>query len=394
MTSHASEFPHSLEAAHSALALRRREAQETVMPFTRGLRGHASTHEQITRQEVVRRLAGIKGCAYSSDELPQPIWQGRTYLVPSDTLVGMATAHALGVHGQDDLFGGVVPQAFIATKAITHPLVSFEAAAPEGWNPEFSRLVKRSVLPGYSAFSRADALRAGEALFALGPLRVKPVGETGGRGQTVVTTMDALANGLNSLGDSLLERDGVVLEHNLTEVETLSIGQVRVAGLQASYYGSQRLTPDNSGALVYGGSDLTVVRGDFNALLATTPSGPLHDAVTQALAYDEAVRTCYPGFFASRINYDVAQGLNAAGQWCSGVLEQSWRVGGASGAEVAALEAFHQDPGLRRVRASCVEKFGAPQPIPVGATLYYQGVDPEAGPLTKYTTLEIHDHTA
>lgn len=394
MTTHASEFPLGLEAAHSALALRRREAQETVMPFTRGLRGHASTHEQITREELVRRLADIKGCAYSTEELPQSIWEGRTYLVPSDTLVGLGTAHALGVHGQDDLFGGVVPQAFIATKAITHPLVSFEAAAPEGWNPEFSRLVKRSVLPGYAAFSRADALRAGEALFALGPLRVKPVGETGGRGQTVVTTMQALDTCLNTMGDSLLERDGVVLEHNLTEVETLSIGQVRVAGLQASYYGLQRLTPDNSGALVYGGSDLTVVRGDFNALLAGTPSGPLHDAVTQALDYDEAVRICYPGFFASRINYDVAQGLNAAGQWCSGVLEQSWRVGGASGAEVAALEAFHQNPGLRRVRASCVEKFGVPLPIPVGATLYYQGVDPEAGPLTKYTTLEIHDHTA
>jgi len=394
MTSHPSEFPHGLEAAHNALALRRPEAQETVMPFTRGLRGHASMHEQVTREELVRRLADIKGCAYSTDELPQPIWQGRTYLVPSDTLVGLATAHALGVHGQDDLFGGVVPHAFVATKAITHPLVSFEANAPEGWNPDFSRLVKRSVLPGYAAFSRADALRAGEALFALGPLRVKPVGETGGRGQTVVATMQALETCLTALGDSLLERAGVVLEHNLTEVETLSIGQVRVAGLQASYYGLQRLTPDNNGALVYGGSDLTVVRGDFNALLACTPSGPLHDAVTQALAYDEAVRTCYPGFFASRINYDVAQGLNAAGQWCSGVLEQSWRVGGASGAEVAALEAFHQDPRLRRVRASCVEKFGAPQPRPVGATLYYQGVDPEAGPLTKYTTLEIHDHTA
>ncbi len=393
MTSYPSELPHSLEAAHSAMALQRREAQETVMPFTRNLRGHASTHEQVTREELVRRLAAIKGCACSV-ELPQSVWRGRTYLVPSDTLVGIGAAHALGVYGQDDLFGGVVPHAFIATKAITHPLVAFEAAAPDGWNPEFSRLVKRSVLPGYTAFSRADALQAGGALFALGPLRVKPVGETGGRGQTVVATMAALENCLNTLGDRLLDKDGVVLEHNLTQVETLSVGQVRVAGIQASYYGSQRLTPDNSGAMVYGGSDLTVVRGDFSALLARTPSGPLHDAVNQALAYDDAVRTCYPGFFASRINYDVAQGLNASGQWCSGVLEQSWRVGGASGAEVAALEAFHQDPGLRVVRASGVEKFGAPQPIPAGATLYYQGVDPEAGPLTKYTTLEIHDHTA
>ena len=60
MTSHPSEFPLGLEAAYSALALRRREAQETVMPFTRGLRGHASTHEQITREELVRRLADIK----------------------------------------------------------------------------------------------------------------------------------------------------------------------------------------------------------------------------------------------------------------------------------------------------------------------------------------------
>ena len=41
------------------------------------------------------------------------------------------------------------------------------------------------------------------------------------------------------------------------------------------------------------------------------------------------------------------QGVNASGQWCSGVLEQSWRAGGATGAEIAALEAFQADPARR-----------------------------------------------
>lgn len=366
------------------LALRQpgTHSNEVVMPFTQGIKAHASVHEHAARTQVARRVAELKGCAFS-EEIAQPLWTRRTYLVPSDTLVA-PDVRRLHLYGEDDLLGGVVPHAFLATKAITHPLVAASAAAPEGWHPLMAELMQTAVLPGYTAFTRQDALHAGEKMLAQGPVRIKPVGESGGRGQTVASDMTALAARLSALDNAALLAEGVVLEHNLVEVETLSVGQIRVAGVLASYCGTQRLTHNNSGDVAYGGSDLTVVRGDFRTLLSTLAPGPLRKAVDQALVYDAAVRSCYPGFFASRVNYDVAQGLTAQGQWCSGVLEQSWRIGGATGAELAALEAFHGDKALRKVRASSIEKYGELDPVPAGATTYFQGDDPEVGPLTKY----------
>ncbi|MFT2633356.1 DUF3182 family protein, partial [Escherichia coli] len=84
----------------------------------------------------------------------------------------------------------------------------------------------------------------------------------------------------------------------------------------------------------------------------------------------QAVREGFPGFFASRVNYDVAQGRNAAGHWRSGVLEQSWRVGGATGAEIAALEIFRRAPERRAVRASTFEVYGAAMVPPQAIVAY------------------------
>jgi Protein of unknown function (DUF3182) len=59
-----------------------------------------------------------------------------------------------------------------------------------------------------------------------------------------------------------------------------------------------------------------------------------------------------PGFTVSRRNYDVAQGIDGEGQRRSGVLEASWRSGGASTAELAAMKEFAQDPTLQVVEES------------------------------------------
>ena len=69
------------------------------------------------------------------------------------------------------------------------------------------------------------------------------------------------------------------------------------------------------------------------------------------------------------------------------MLEQSWRIGGASGAEIAALEAFRADPALRVVRASTVEVYGEAPTPPPDAIVYFSGVDERVGPLTKYATV-------
>ena len=69
-----------------------------------------------------------------------------------------------GAERRGDLFGGVVPQPFVETKAITHPLVRPDAVAPVGWSRDFGTQVKGSVLAGYSAFSLEDARDAGRRL--------------------------------------------------------------------------------------------------------------------------------------------------------------------------------------------------------------------------------------
>ncbi|MGH2251785.1 DUF3182 family protein, partial [Enterococcus faecalis] len=85
----------------------------------------------------------------------------------------------LGVNSDEDLLGGFVEHAFIAGKAIVHPLPR-GGVAPEGWNPLFAEKVRDVVLNGVSVFSLADAHRAGARMLAEGPVRAKLAEACGG----------------------------------------------------------------------------------------------------------------------------------------------------------------------------------------------------------------------
>ena len=361
-----------------------------VVSFPRGGYENPASHEAMTRRGLAARLAALKGYEYAGDFDASGDYEGAVYVVPGETLVGADTARELGISAVDDFFGGVVPFHFVGTKTITHPLIAARALAPEGWSGEFARRVRRAVLPGYSAFSLEDAQQAGEHLLERGPIRVKPALALGGRGQTVVFDAISLAHALYEIDPGELESCGVVLEQNLTDVTTYSVGQVCVGDLVATYFGTQKLATDHAGEQVYGGSDLTVVRGDFNALLALDTDDAVRLAVEQARTYDTAARRCFAGFFASRRNYDIVRGRDPDGGLRSGVLEQSWRIGGASGAEIAALEAFRDKSALRAVRAECTETYDERPRLPRNARITYSGRDAEVGFVTKYTTLEAY----
>lgn len=349
---------------------------------------YARSHERATHLEIARRLAALKGFDAAGELDPNQNYADPVYVLPAFTLVGTDAASALGIRSEHDLFGGVVPHPFAATKAITHPLVRCDARAPAGWSAEMGRRVRRVVLPGFTAFSHGDALVAGRHLLDGGAVRVKPVQETGGRGQAVMGNDVELTAVLAAIDPADLSQHGVVLEEDLGGATTLSVGQVRVADLVATYYGVQRLTVDNDGAAVYGGSDLTVWRGGFDTLLGLALPQPVRLAVQQACVYDAAATACFPTFFASRRNYDVVQGLDVHGRRRSGVLEQSWRVGGASGAEIAALEAFRADPDLKAVRVASVEAYGADAAPPPDGTVYFRGRDERVGFISKYVLAE------
>jgi hypothetical protein len=348
----------------------------------------ADQHIRIARQELGHRLASYVGCAFEGEFSSDREYGGRPYFIPGDTL-DARTAAMLGIRSEEDLFGGVVPAGFVATKAITHSLIDPGAAAPPGWSYPLGDSLSNATLNGFSVYSREDARRAGARLLERGEVRTKPALASAGRDQTVVGNATELDRVLDAMGEAAIA-DGLVIEENLTEVETYSVGQVRVAGRVASYFGLQRMTTDNHGQPVYGGSDLLVAPGNFEQLLALDLSAATREAVSQARTYDAAAFQAYPGLFASRRNYDVVSGLDSRGIRRTGVLEQSWRMGGASAAEIAALDAFRDDPTLRSVRASSFEAYGGAEPPPA-ATIYFHGVDDRIGHISRYATVTSHE---
>lgn len=333
-------------------------------------------------------LAALKGFQFGGEYNASTRYGSPLYFVPSDTLLADA-AHALGIRTRDDLFGGVVPFPFVATKAIVHPLIAPEAHAPRGWSHAFPDRVRDVALPGFAAFALQDARRAGTDLLAQGPIRLKPGQGAGGHDQVVIAGAAELEFALEVLDATQLERYGLAIELDLTDVTTYSVGQVTVGGLQGTYCGTQRMTTDNSGGPAYGGSDLVIVRGGYGALAALRLAPEIRLAIAQAQAFDAATEK-FAGMFASRRNYDAIRGRDRQGHWRSGILEQSWRIGGASGPEVAALAAFRADPALRAVHARSTEAYGSSS-APPGAMVHFSGVDSRVGPITKYTLVEAYE---
>ena len=344
-------------------------------------------HESWTLDAIAQSLAAIRRYRFAGAYDPRKRYAGHLYFVPRDTLV-LNEATRLPISGEADLLGGVVRHAFIATKTITHPLVAPDACAPQGWSAHFPERIAEDVLHGFSAFDPEDARRAGARLLDHGAVRLKLAASSGGTGQRTAANTTELDDALGTFERDILAH-GIVVEQDLSDVTTYSVGQVRVASLCMSYHGTQRLTPNNRGEQVYGGSDLVVVKGDFDALLARKHTPEIARAIGQAMRYDAAVRAEFAGFFASRVNYDVAQGTDAGGCSRSGVLEQSWRVGGATPAELPALSAFLKDSALTAVRASSVEVYGDIDPPPE-AIVMLRAVDPKVGRITKYGLIEAY----
>lgn len=364
--------------------------QRNRLVVAHSTRAGAPLHEVETNRALARWLAQTLGLTFDGSYDPDRHAGRDIYLLPTQTLVGAAQARTLNIKGPQDLWGGYVDHDFICTKAISHGLASPEATAPEGWSGLFCERVRTVVLEGFSVFALGDAKPAAVRLLENGPVRLKPVHACAGRGQEVIHSLAEFEAVLARPDAARLFDEGVVLEQDLHDVVTHSVGQSFIAEHIFSYCGQQYLTQDGQGEDVYGGSDLLVVQGYYDHLLQLDLPDDVREAITQAQVFDNAADEAYPGFYASRRNYDIAQGLDSHGQRRSGVLEQSWRMGGASGAEVAALQSFINHPGLRAIRVSSVETY-VDQPLPADAIEVYRGPAENSDFLLKYVTVKSYD---
>jgi hypothetical protein len=347
------------------------------------------THHKVVLDLDAKAIARIKAYEFGGPYDPEHNYSGPLFFVPDDTLL-LDEAACLGIRSPNDLYGGVVPHLFAKTKAITHGLVDRDAERPPGWSIAFAERVREIVLPGYTVFSNRDGRTAARRMLTRGPIRLKKPLSASGKDQTVVTTLNELDAVLETVNADEMAAYGLVVEENLRQVRTLSVGDVAVGNLRLSYYGTQRTVVNNEGRPVYGGSELVCVRGGWEALDTLPMSPELRTAVAAARRYDEATEE-FHGFTASRRNYDVARGIGADGRPRSGVLEPSWRIGGASSAELMALTAFARDRSLEILHASHVEEYGNGRQAPADAIVDFQGDDPEAGPLLRYTIVKPQD---
>lgn len=369
----------------SSASLSAAAARPAVLLYRSGRNAGSHGHEIDTLRALAQQIAALKGTQLAGEFDAAGVYPSPRYWIPDDAL-SVQEADKLGVRSARDLYGGVVPFPFVATKLIAHGLADGATHAPSGWSNAFSAHTASLVLPGCSVFSRADARNAARALRKGGRLRVKRPSGTGGGGQALIASDAELEAQLDALGDASLHSEGLVIERHLSTMETFSVGQIVLDDIVASYHGVQRLTRNNHGHDVYGGTDLTIVRGGFDALARLALPDGVREAIAKARAFDAAVQSDYPGFLASRRNYDVARGLDDAGVQHCGVLDQSWRVGGATGAEIGALRIFGTEPDVHVVRASTHELYGPDVRVPEGACLVYRGVDSRLGEITKFYT--------
>jgi Protein of unknown function (DUF3182) len=355
----------------------------TVVIHFSQLGGRLDPHQKVMLDADAKVIAHVLGYEFGGRLQAAKDYAAPVFFVPDDTLL-VDEASSLGIRGPNDFYGGVVPHPFVKTKAITHGLVEETAERAPGWSAAFAERVSEAVLPGYTVFSAGDARTAAKRMLRRGGIRVKkPLGASG-KGQTLVTTLQELDALLETYASEEMATYGLVLEENLRQVRTLSVGHVAIDGVTVAYCGVQRLTKDNEGRSVYGGSDLVCVRGGWDALDALAMEPDVRAGVAEAKLYDRAMSE-YPGFMASRRNYDIGQGIDSEGRPRSGVFESSWRIGGASPAELLALTEFAQDPSAQVIEAAHVADFGKHREAPAGAVVHFEGDDPQAGPLIRYT---------
>ncbi|MBW4787571.1 DUF3182 family protein [Alcaligenes faecalis] len=283
---------------------------------------------------------------------------GDAYYLPLHTLK-LEQAQQLGIEQPSQLYGGVVPYDFLALKTVAHPLPQDDMDRPQGWNNELGLALRHTVLPGYSVFSRNDALRTMSLLDEAGQtgIRAKLASGNAGKGQKVIYSRQELEELLNlPQWQSELEH-GLVLEENLLDGETFSIGQTQVGEHLFSYIGQQRQTSNCQQESVYGGTSLLMVRGGFLQLLKLSGMKRIAHLVEMTMSYEKNISQAFPQLYASRRNYDLIVGKNARGHYKAGVLEHSWRFGGASIAEILAIRNLQLHPELQHTHAWTRERY-------------------------------------
>lgn len=350
--------------------------------------GFCATGNVIAHHLLSQRFAALLNLALITDPKIQELKDlAACYYLPNQILL-QDQAIALGIYSLNDLYGGVVPYEFLKDKSLTHPIYHISMNRPEGWNNQLGVYLKPYVLDGFSAFTTQDVLWAAQGMIDSGPIRLKLASTTSEQSHWVFSHHAEFIKFINQMQDHPLFKQGMVVEEDLRNTTTFSIGQTEIGGLLISYCGEHVLTTNLNGEKTYGGANLFVVRGNYNQLHDAL-TFPIHrEALHLTRQYEQLIFETFPLLYASRRNYTVLYGVNAKRQVRLGVLKPSWCMGNTSMAELLALEAFCATPKLKSINTwtrdhyvetfSCLTSSELAHDLdesPVGFIVKYAGVD-------------------
>ncbi len=316
---------------------------------------------QMRNGQIGKDIAQLCGYSFNGFISPNEMPSGDNYVVASKTL-DRKSASELGIKETSDFYGLVVDSIDQAGKTVLHPAITKET--PPSYNPRFAQKVSEYVLPGYTCFSKDEAFRIYSKFGKNGfGFRFKVANESDGKGQYKIEDNYHLLNILNREKYTLQE--GFVLEANLNNPKTISVGFSEIMGQTFSFVSRQKNdSPDKEGWSSYLGGEVLVTKGRLGNLLKTvTLSADEQLAVTKALAFDVEYQR-YINPTASRLSYDVVIGRDNYGNKLSGVTDITGRVGGTCPALMVACLAMKENQYIQTVQSEVTLNYDPTKILP------------------------------
>jgi hypothetical protein len=316
---------------------------------------------------VARKIAEHLGVPYTGEV--EGLIADTLYLVPPRTLD--RNQRRLLQRDEENIYGAALDSLDHVGKAILHPTVS--QMQPVFYSYDFANQVTQQglVLPGYTAFSAIDALSAYRSDLPYG-YRLKPPHLSDGHGQIAIEDEQHLQSLLEQMDDAFLREHGVVMEANLNDPQTISVGFARIGRDTYSFIAHQkddRVLEDGIERSRYLGANITAVRGNLDDLRLVAPHKD-REAVEKSAAFYNAYSHFNP--LATRLSFDCLSGYDNRGERYSGITDITGRLGGTCPAIMEAMRYFSQHPQERNVSAQVTLNYD-PQDIKeveIGAETY------------------------
>jgi len=214
----------------------------------------------------------------------------------------------------------------------------------QGYSCDFAEQVKNNnlVLPGYTIFNTDNFLNAYNKLAREGnnKIRVKRPNESDMQGQETLENLEEAKLYLtNKTNIKNIQQEGIVLEIEVEEPSTISIGHINIAGTELITISEQKDTKDLQGNTVFGGGIVHIMHP--NSIENFIKKQPKDKKAQYIDAYNKAHRMYQLlgnlSAVCSKFSLDILQGKDSRGNNVSGIIDISSRVSGTTPAEVLAL---------------------------------------------------------